>query len=507
MIQINEVDIRSAFERIKHLAKKAFLKNEYALSLRHISHAATHAYNFSVVYVDLELESLIKEISSKIFVKFQVSPKPRRILFYDCFGWENRGLTQQYIRALIANGYEFLYIFENKDSRYSKKIEDELRLYPEKVQIFELDNSLSLLSRAESLHIKIAEYNPEKALLHLSPWCSMALCVFYSFPEIEWININLTDHAFWLGASLFKKNIEFRDYGYTISREKRFFREDQLLCLPYYPIIEKSDFLGFPNIPLTNKVITFSGASFYKVYGEGGAYFKMLDRLLKENPEIVIFFAGTGDSTKFYEFIKRNKYEDRVALLGLRKDIALVFDNCDIYLGSYPFGGGLMSQYAAVMSKPILAYTSEDLPVNFLEALICHEKHIGITHTNLDDFYRYAKALVQDARLRRRKGEELSKAVISERAFNCELHSILSSGKTGRTMSLININYERFCMLNIEVENKFLNTGKDFLVYQYRLRSIVLFPKFFILCLKNRLLSTVEAFWSRILFRHEGNRL
>jgi len=499
MIEINKTDVNEAFRKIKHLAKEKFLKKQYELSLQHIRSAAIHAYNFNVVYADLELEALIKALNSSVFENTKFQPKARRILFYDCFGWENRGLTQQYISGLIANGYEFLYVFEKKDSQYSKKIENELYRYPDRIEVFELNSSLALIDQATSLHSKIKEYSPEKALLHLSPWCSMALCAFHSFPEIEWININLTDHAFWLGSSLFKKNIEFRDYGYTVSLEKRFLKEDQLVCLPYYPIVERSVFLDFPeNIPINDKVVIFSGAAFYKVYGEDGTYFHILDRLLKENPEVVIFFAGTGDSTAFQDFIKKNHYERRVALLGHRRDIAELFQHCDIYLGSYPFGGGLMSQYAAVMSKPILAYTSNDLLINLLEAIICHNKHISITYTNFDEFFRYARSLVQDAELRRSKGRELSEAVISSKSFNQELNSIIFSGTSNRRMNSIAINYEKFYELNIEIENNYLNVAKNFLVSQYKLQSVILFPKFAILCFKKYMIKTFKTLWSRM---------
>ena len=59
--------------------------------------------------------------------------------------------------------------------------------------------------------------------------------------------------------------------------------------------------------------------------------------------------------------IKSNKFTSKIYdfFIGRRKRMAAidaVFENCDIYLGTYPICGGLMSQYAAMHAKPILAY-------------------------------------------------------------------------------------------------------------------------------------------------------
>ncbi|PRY53668.1 hypothetical protein B0I27_103138 [Arcticibacter pallidicorallinus] len=487
-MQINEVDINQAFEKIKRLANGKFLKQEYGSSLAHIESAAIHAYNFNIVYTDPDLEEMIEKISSKLFEQVSNRSNTGRILFYDSFGWENRGLTQQYIRALIKLGYSFLYVFENKHSKYSATIEAELRAFPSQVEVFEMDIEMPLIARGQDLYQRILEYNPDKGLLHLSPGCSMALSVFHAFPNIEWININLTDHAFWLGSKLFHKNIEFRDYGYSISLRKRFFKHEQLARLPYYPIMEPSPFEGFPErAMLKDKVIVFSGGSFYKVYGDNGLFFTILDQLLVENPEIVLLFAGSGDPAVFKMFIDAKGYQERVLLLGHRKDINELFTKCDIYLGTYPLSGGLMSQYAAVNGKPILAYTSDDLPANYVEEVVCHNRNFKITYTDLREFFDYAKRLVRDPQFREGEGSKLRQVVISPEQFAEELDEILKYSESHRRMKEIRINYERFSQLYLEIENQFTNAAKNYLISRYRLRAIILFPKFSILCVKNQI--------------------
>lgn len=52
--------------------------------------------------------------------------------------------------------------------------------------------------------------------------------------------INLTDHAFWLGARCIDKCIEFRDYGASISVNERKISKDKITKLPFYPIIDNN---------------------------------------------------------------------------------------------------------------------------------------------------------------------------------------------------------------------------------------------------------------------------
>lgn len=95
---------------------------------------------------------------------------------------------------------------------------------------------------------------------------------------------------------------------------------------------------------------------------------------------------ATADARIFREFIRNNGFQRRVFLLGSRRDIHAVFRACDIYMGTYPIGGGLMSQYAAVNGKPILAYASEECPSAFVETVVCHKTRLKITHTDVESF-------------------------------------------------------------------------------------------------------------------------
>ena len=103
--------------------------------------------------------------------------------------------------------------------------------------------------------------------------------VFSALTSSSRFLINLTDHAFWLGTCCIDYCLEFRDYGYTISLQKRKINSEKLLYQPYYPIADSSEYLDLPFSLINNKII-LTGGAFYKMYGEDDIFFNILQNLL-----------------------------------------------------------------------------------------------------------------------------------------------------------------------------------------------------------------------------------
>lgn len=224
-----------------------YKNKEYHKVMDAISLMANMAYNINSFYTDDALEEFIDRVSLD-FVKRNkdITPIENKWIFYDSFGWDNRGLTQQYIRALISWNVEFLFIFENFSESLSKEILLELKNY-NKASIYIVDNTTPLEKRLNKLVKVIENYNPSKAFLHLTPWNPFSFLLWNRFADIERFQINLTDHAFWLGKKCFDYCIEFRDYGYNISLKHRGIPKEKLLLAPFYPIVDTQNrFEGFP---------------------------------------------------------------------------------------------------------------------------------------------------------------------------------------------------------------------------------------------------------------------
>ena len=345
-----------------------------------------------------------------------------------------------------------------------------------KAQVVIVDPALSLLEKIKFVYEKVLAFGPEKALLHLHPASVVAVTVWNALSHVERYQINLTDHAFWLGVGCIDFNLEFRDYGCTVSMQQRGISRDKLLLQPYYPITDCGDFMGLPELDESN-VLIFTGGTYYKMYGADNAFFIMLKRLMDENPQTAVVLAGDGDADPINNFIKANGYEKRFFLIGNRTDINFIFQRCDIYLSTYPIAGGLMAQYAAVNAKPILSYSDDNLPCNNVESILTFGDNNGeITFHQAAPFYEYASKLINDKTYREQVGHSYKQRVIDVKSFNELLYNNLFQ-KTPVVFNMINIDYERFSKLYLEVENNYLFSYRMSLLLKYKYRALLYFPK------------------------------
>lgn len=472
-------EIKSVFDKVKLLAKKEYLIGNYETSLKHIETAAEIAYMFNWIYSDDELEDLLFEISIAVITeKNEFIPINGKIVFYDFLVLDNRGLTQQYLRALISWGCELLFISERSDLTKSIEIVKEIKAYP-KAELFIIDNSLTKIEKIKSVYNKVVEFKPEKAFLHLHPASVVAGCIWNALPNVTRYQINLTDHAFWLGTKFINYNLEFRDYGCNVSHEQRNLSKDNLLIQPFYPIMECQPFSGFPLEMPNDAIKIFTGGTYYKMYGKSDMFFELLKIIIEINYKVIILLAGEGNDIPMKQFIYKNKLENRIFLLGSRNDITHVFENCDIYLSTYPVTGGLMGQYAASLAKPILSFTSEDIPCNFLEGFLNWntKSDFKITHTTFDSFRAEALKMIENTDYRLQKGKENKKHIISENEFSMHLKDLVTKNKINKPFKKIPIDYVTFSNLYIETENKYLKQFGFFVLSRFKLSSFILFPK------------------------------
>lgn len=479
MLEFSEKNIKKYYSKIKSLAFKSLYNNELENSLNLIETAARLAYSINWIYTDSELESMLSTISAKILPIGTInSPIKGRYVFYDYFASDNKCLTQQYIRALISWDIEFLYLLEGDDQKNSTRIMQELKMYP-KVEIYALPNKYSKVEKIKKAYNKIADYRPEKIFMQLHPADVIAVSTLIAFPEVTKYQINLTDHAFWLGVNITDYSLEFRNYGCTVSIEKRGINKNKLLVQPFYPITDCDSFKGLPPEVTPEKTIIFSGGSYYKIYGEDSSYFHILKQLLDENPSVIIVYAGGGNEKPFRQFIIENNFNNRLFLIGNRTDINHIFSMCDIYLGTFPAAGGLMSQFAAINGKPILAYNKTNIPGNFIEDFLSNGEYgnKSLGYTDLDELMIYSKELINNKEFRENEGKIIKSRVIDPTIFSENLHELITSNTNKKKINLIGIDYNKFCETYIVAENKFNNSFPLFFARRFGLLSIILFPK------------------------------
>lgn len=479
------------YNALKHKAYTLFERGKYETSLMYVEAACKVAYHVNFIYTDDELEELVREIAEKKYGTNEVysGDDPKKVVFYDYFALDNRGLTQQYLRALFKFGYSVLLIIEDdRNLQSSQKILDEVRAN-ERSSLLVLSHSCSRFGKIDLIFDAVRQFKPSKAFLHMSPWDVVGCTVWNAISNVKRYQVNLTDHAFWLGVNCSDYFLEFRDYGYNISKKYRNIPKDKLLVIPFYPILSDQPFKGMPETK--GKIKILSGGQLYKIYGENHKYFDLVKHILDSHVDTVLYFVGDGDRKPFNDFIETNGFHDRVILLGNRSDLPSLYSVCDIYLGTYPFCGGLMSQMAGLFNCPIIAFTEKKYQCNYLESLFPKRNNdFKVTFDNDESFFREIDMLIGDEGYRQRRGVELHESCFFQNDFETLFIDTIESGVNQMAQSDLNIDVDAFCDMYITKENEDLHSLYSFCSVEMARKGGIMGKALFI-----------RRLWQKIRFR------
>ena len=421
---ISEKKIITDYEKIKKLAKNSFKKKSYNKCSKYIDYAASLMYNVNLFYTDDELENLLKSLSLKIDVNGENNFQNNKIIFYDYFVLDNRGLTEQFLDAFNILGYKIVFITSVKKTYKSQILFDKLSKNTN-IEICDLASDKPM-SKAKEIVEAVYKSGAKKIICHTSPW-DVPLMIALNKMEgfVERYLSNITDHAFWLGSKCFDYYFEFRSYGYNISTKERRIDSNKLLYLPYYPIINKLIPFNGINFNLVGKKLVLSGGSKYKTEG-GTKYLKIVKYILDNYPDTIFLFLGKGNFSDFHKFIKDNSYEQRFFIADERKDLFRVFEKSFLYLNTYPLIGGLMTQFACVTGIPPLTLNDNNDHCNDVKELMPNIDSKEIVSDNMQKI----EALIDTLFSNNEKYLEISslikKAVISKEKYASLLDEYLN---------------------------------------------------------------------------------
>lgn len=449
--------INRLFAKFKQNAQESLEHDRYDNCLKYLQAACRTAYTFYIGFTDAEIESILKELSTKIQKKENKEGKPRCV-FYDTFSQDAQGLTMQYVDAIIAAGWEMLYITEfGLDDPRSIRLKKTLTDYSP-ATIITVPKSKMGMAKVQFVYDALMDYAPDKLFMHIHPNAVEAVTAFYALPkEITKYQINLTDHTYWVGAGCVDYSFEFREYGASLSVGRRGIAKDHVFLLPYYPMMKEAEFQGFPTAS-EGKVKIFSGASFYKIIDENDTFFKLNKAILDANPNAVTLFAGGGNMAMLKGLIDKYELQGRFIPIGHRNDIFECYKHSDIYLSSFPQFGALMAQFAAHAELPILAYAYSMSGV--VEEVVCQKHKETITFTDMDALVAEATRLVNDMDYRKLRGQAMKDCVISVEEFSRSFKESILSGRTQYPLT-VDENFELH-YLNVDDKLKLENKTKGY---------------------------------------------
>ena len=448
-------------------------------------------YNSNIIYKDDDLESMLKELSANLFSEYQKSnsfENNKRIVFYDYFVWDNRGLTEQYLNALINLDYEILFIGCQKSEK-STEIYKKLERHSIRT-IFIKENEF--IKRTQEIEKEISDFSPSDILTHTSPWDVAGLVAIKHFEGIcKRYLINITDHAFWLGVSVFDYFIEFRNYGYNISSLYRGISKENLLLLPYYPIVNKDiPFQGF-DFETKGKKLIFSGGSVYKLQGSD-KFLKIVKYILDTYEDTIFLFLGNGDFSIFKKFVESNNFQNRFFYENERKDIYEVFKHCYFYLNTYPLCGGLMTQYACVTGKlPLTLNDENEHSDNDVSELLFGENKIKVQFSSFEELINKIDLYIQNPSELETDSKKINNAIITPEIFTNYLKEYLELHKNQISFVTYNIDIQQFMDQYISRFNESKKTYYT-LFMDRKFRTLNTFFIYFVRCFIGKVLGKIK---------------
>lgn len=432
--------VMTDYAKMKRIARHYYEQGNAELALRTVFYAGGFMYTMNQIQYDMELEDLICAIAARNLPSLHCRTAAENIVvYYDGFGQVERGLTPIYLKALIHLGYEVKYITFD----CNRQIDDRISAITGGKNIFRIPDR-PYLEQMLYLTKVLENSGASMAFLYLHPDDVVAVGGFsHCPPGMKRYFINLTDHAFWLGKSICDIALNFREFGCKVCLTKRDFIPARTAYLPYYPVRTDTKFPGLPFRNNQNKLIV-SGGALYKTCSKDNGYYKLVDALLSTCKNVNFLYLGNGDSGKIRKLGK--KYPGRFIFSKERNDFFELLKRCTLYLSTYPYNGGLMTQYALLAGKIPITLSHPEIEQ---ELSIRHEETFWNFSSPEECLLEIQRLLTDDA-YRKGKEKQLGNFLINEEQFNQELQYILSHGCSKRKLSERGISFEGFRQLPLE---------------------------------------------------------
>ncbi len=418
-------DINRCLHKLMIIAEKEVKKGRYNGVFSALSAYCKIQYSINQVYTDQKAEDLVLSISERI-VKIPAEYKSDKntVLFYDGFGLDLRGWAATLVKALSGLGYNLVLVEPLRSRGKIPHLEMELKKGTGKIEYIKTHGSF--LDRIQQLNKLFVDNAPRTAFFYTTPSDVVGTTVFDAYADkVNRVQIDLTDHAFWLGVKAFDITLDARMLGASNMVYNRGVETSKIRRIDFCPYVLRDDEqIPFP-FNIIGEKFFFSGGALYKTLGDKQKlYYQIVDSILAQNTDTKFIYIGEGDTNEVVKLIE--KYPNRVYYLHERKDFIQLYRHCVFYLNTYPMFGGLMMRYAALFGKvPVTLKHGTDH-----EGILLEQEKRGIEFDTYEEVIEEANRLLTDEQYRKRKEEMLSGACISEEDFARNLRMLIEEGQT-----------------------------------------------------------------------------
>lgn len=418
-----DVKIDNYIKKIKKNIYMQITEEKYEQAMISIKMLAQIYYNYNQIYYDSDLEDALLKIRDAVLVREEYTKDKKCVLFYDGFGLDLRGLAASYVRALSSLEYFVIYVCPISSKGKIPHIIAELDENNSKV--IYLNTALNSIDIAKKIDSVFKVYKPTVAFFYTTPHDVSAAIAFSNNDSSIRFQIDLTDHAYWIGTNAFDYITESREMGASIAIFERKIDIGKVIKLDCVPYINQDKYEVSLPFDIHKDKYIFTGGSLYKTLGDKELlYYKTIANIMENFSDIKFLYAGSGDDSEMKKII--SKFPGRAYLIDERPDFFRLIENCILYINSYPMFGGLMMRYAAMAHKVPITLRHD----NDADGILFNQSKLGIEFDNYQDYISEIHKLLSDDNYRKNKEELVDNSVLNELRFARNLKSLIEEQRT-----------------------------------------------------------------------------
>lgn len=417
------MEVNDYIKKLKKILDSLVQSDKYEHALVTAKILSNIYYDNNQIYIDSDLEDVLIKIRNIILKKEKYTTDEKCVMFYDGFGLNLRGWAASYVRALSSIGYYVIYLCPIASKGKIPHIVSELD--KDKSKIIYLDNKLNNTDRAKKIDAIFKIYKPITAFFYTTPSDVSAAIAFSNNNSTTRFQIDLTDHAYWVGVNAFDYILESREMGASLAIYERGIAMDKIIKLDCVPYINKDMYDATLPLDIYNDKYIFTGGSLYKTLGDKDLlYYKTISYILENFKDIKFLYAGQGDDSEMKKLI--SAYSGRAFLINERPDFFELIKNSILYVNSYPMFGGLMMRYAALAHKVPITLRHD----NDADGILLNQEKLGIEFDNYKDYLDEINKLLSNEDYRKKKEISVYNSVMTETDFNLNLELLIKEHKT-----------------------------------------------------------------------------
>lgn len=436
--------VEAMLSRLKEIMEKGIRKGREQKALAAIAAGCQILYEYNQRYTDEDFENGILRLAEGLRQRHgeeleKYRSNPNTVLFYDGFGLDTRGVAKMYLNALKKNGYHIVYVTAEGSRGNMPETEEILRDADAERRY--INFRYDYPGWAEALLKAALETGPKAMIFYTTPFDASGAAAFAAMEgKADRYLIDLTDHAFWLGVKCNDYFCGSREMSASNQRYERGIPGEKLIKLGVNVMVDEGgpDHSGLPFDPLKTRYI-FSGGALYKTLGdERHDYYRMVDHLLENHPDVYFLYAGEGDRSRMDTIL--SKYPERAFLIRERKDFYYLIKHCTLYLNTYPMFGGMMMKYAALAGRIPVTLRHE----NDADGLLLDQHARRIEYDTAEELMADADRLLDDPEYLKKREALLEGSVITEERFVRNVRSAIEEHTTDYAHGTEHIDTSRF---------------------------------------------------------------